>query len=224
MNPRMNPAERWLIAHRRHALGLAGALGGMLALCWVVIQTNGYFPGDESARSWLAHWHHTSAPIALYGKAFAALGDPVVACVSVAIAWLVVDRYVSPRHALLVFAAVGAVGVNAILKGIIGATPLQLSIRGPYASANFPSGHVTYATSLFGVLAWFALGAGKRKTFAVLVAAALAMGPARIIDKAHWPSDVLAGYALGLAWTILVLVLGGSWAAGLQRPERRRAL
>jgi membrane-associated phospholipid phosphatase len=35
--------------------------------------------------------------------------------------------------------------------------------------------------------------------------------------SAHWPSDVLAGYALGLAWTITLLVLGLPWAAGLRQ-------
>jgi membrane-associated phospholipid phosphatase len=40
------------------------------------------------------------------------------------------------------------------------------------------------------------------------------MGPCRVIDGAHWPSDVLAGYCLGLAWTIAVLVLGLPWASG----------
>jgi membrane-associated phospholipid phosphatase len=42
----------------------------------------------------------------------------------------------------------------------------------------------------------------------------LAMGLFRILDGAHWPSDVLPGYALGLAWTIAVLVIGLPWAAG----------
>jgi hypothetical protein len=40
----------------------------------------------------------------------------------------------------------------------------------------------------------------------------IGMGPFRILDGAHWPSDVLAGYALGAAWAILVLVVGTPWA------------
>jgi hypothetical protein len=47
----------------------------------------------------------------------------------------------------------------------------------------------------------------------------LGMGPFRILDGAHWPSDVLAGYALGLAWTIVVLVVGLPWAAGQKQTE-----
>jgi membrane-associated phospholipid phosphatase len=34
----------------------------------------------------------------------------------------------------------------------------------------------------------------------------------RILDGSHWPSDVLASYALGLAWTIAGLVIDLPWA------------
>jgi hypothetical protein len=47
----------------------------------------------------------------------------------------------------------------------------------------------------------------------------LAMGPLRILDGAHWPSDALAGYALGLAWTITMLVIELPWAAGQKQTE-----
>ena len=51
----------------------------------------------------------------------------------------------------------------------------------------------------------------------------LAMGPLRVLDGAHWPSDVLAGYALGLAWTITVLVSGLPLAAGQRQMENHPA-
>ena len=63
-----------------------------------------------------------------------------------------------------------------------------------------------------GTLAWFALARGQRGIFVVMLMLVIGMGPFRIVDGAHWPSDVLAGYALGLAWTIVVLVLGTPWA------------
>jgi membrane-associated phospholipid phosphatase len=60
----------------------------------------------------------------------------------------------------------------------------------------------------------------RRRQGALTLAAALAafvpMGPFRILDGAHWPSDVLAGYALVLVWTITVLAIGLPWAAGLR--------
>ncbi len=108
---------------------------------------------------------------------------------------------------------------NALLKAILGPTPLQIGLRGSFAPGNFPSGHVVYITSLCGLLGWFALARGHRATFLAMLLPILAMGPLRVIDGAHWPSDVLAGYALGLGWTIIVLVVGLPWAARQRHLE-----
>ncbi len=138
-----------------------------------------------------------------------------MAIATVALACVVVERRIGPRHAILLLVAVGAVGWSATIKTIVGPTSLQVLKAGPLASANFPSGHVVYATTLCGTLAWFALTRGRRDIFLVMLALVIGMGPFRIVDGAHWPSDVLAGYALGLSWTILVLALGIPWAAAL---------
>ena len=95
----------------------------------------------------------------------------------------------------------------------------ETRVRGAFASGNFPSGHVVYITSLCGLLGWFALARGHHATCAAMLLLILGMGPLRVIDGAHWPSDVLAGYALGLAWTIAVLVVGLPWAAGQKQTE-----
>jgi undecaprenyl-diphosphatase len=52
---------------------------------------------------------------------------------------------------------------------------------------------------------------------ALAVAMILLVGMARVILRAHWPSDVLAGIALGLA-----LAAAAGWLASAQRaPEIR---
>ena len=42
-------------------------------------------------------------------------------------------------------------------------------------------------------------------------------------DGRHWPSDVLAGYAFGLAWMIVVLVVGLPWAGAPAEDEPGRS-
>jgi len=210
-DPQATPLDRWLLAHRRQAIAVATVLALAVALCLAVIEVHGSFPLDSR----FIHWVERREPpslLRLPAAAFTALADPLVACVSVAIACVAVERLIGPRHAVLVLAAVAAVAVNAIVKTIVGPTPLQVLKEGPFASSNFPSGHVVYATALFGTLAWFALARGRRGVFAAMLALVIGMGPFRVIAGAHWPSDVLAGYALGLAWAIVVLVLGIRWA------------
>jgi len=218
MNSPLQPLDRRLLKHRRGALTLAVALAAFVPLCWIVIQLHGSFPGDSHFISRIRH-PHPGEPLAFCAHVFALLGNPIVAALSVAIAWVLIDDDLGPHYGALVLAAVGAVAINALLKAILGPTPLEMSVQGSFASGNFPSGHVVYITSLCGLLGWFALARGHHATFAAMLLLILAMGPFRIIDGAHWPSDVLAGYALGLAWTITVLAIGLPWAAGQKQTE-----
>jgi membrane-associated phospholipid phosphatase len=213
MNQGARPLDRWLLRHSSVALSLAEVLAGVVLVVWIVIQFRGAFPGDRHFVSWMLD-PHPAQPFAFLAHVFALLGHPIVAAVSVAIVWAVVDRRLGPRYGVLVFAAVGVVALNAILKLIFGPTPLQTKTFGPFAPSNFPSGHVVYATALCSLLGWLALARGNRLLFASMVVVIVCMGPCRVIDGAHWPSDVLAGYCLGLAWTIAVLVLGLPWASG----------
>jgi membrane-associated phospholipid phosphatase len=74
----------------------------------------------------------------------------------------------------------------------------------PSGSAlGFPSGHVTAAAAYFSLVAY--LMSQRLKDRAVLlwvvvwIPVAL-VGIARIVQRAHWPADVLGGVALGLAF------------------------
>ena len=75
----------------------------------------------------------------------------------------------------------------------------------PVGSAlGFPSGHAT-ATATFTVVAIYLverthLGpAGRRVLEVIPVLGTIAVGLARLVLGAHWPADVLAGFALGAA-------------------------
>jgi undecaprenyl-diphosphatase len=78
---------------------------------------------------------------------------------------------------------------------------------------GFPSGHAFSAFMLMGLLAYFLWPSlSSRFAKAALVTAEilglLLIGFSRVFEGDHYPSDVLAGYALGLAWiTIVVLAV-----------------
>jgi membrane-associated phospholipid phosphatase len=77
-------------------------------------------------------------------------------------------------------------------------------------SLSFPSGHSTAAAAFFGAVIFLA-GALPPRACALVRALAVLMivlvGLARVILRAHWPSDVLAGTALGLALAAAVGLL-----------------
>ena len=70
---------------------------------------------------------------------------------------------------------------------------------------SFPSGHVALALSVYGLLAyvWFERSRSvvERGLVVVLTLAwCLIVGAARVRLGTHWPSDVIGGAVLGLAW------------------------
>lgn len=125
------------------------------------------------------------------------------------------------RQALYAFiATVGLRFMDQLLKSIVEsprpaeAFGVQVDrIRDDY---GFPSGHVYSYVLFFGVMVVFASAYLPRRAVrpvqAVLLAAILLAGPARVYAGAHWPSDVVGGYLWG--GSALCLALGyGRWAA-----------
>jgi membrane-associated phospholipid phosphatase len=78
------------------------------------------------------------------------------------------------------------------------------------ASMGFPSGHATAAAAFFGAVIYLAgsLRPPARvavRTVSVVLIVLVAL--ARIVLRAHWPVDTLAGIALGLLLASLATML-----------------
>jgi undecaprenyl-diphosphatase len=114
----------------------------------------------------------------------------------------------------LALMAIAATGPD-VVKVVIGRS------RPDAASYGFPSGHATAAAAYFGALIYLA---GRLRPPAAVVVRALSVAMialvaiARIVLRAHWPSDVLGGVALGLALAAAAALASSSWAA----PGRAR--
>jgi membrane-associated phospholipid phosphatase len=82
-----------------------------------------------------------------------------------------------------------------------------------YTTLSFPSGHSSGIATLATVgllLAWPLLGPAARRLWAALaVLLVLLVGLTRMWLGVHFLSDVVAGWALGLGWTLLVGVVLG---------------
>jgi undecaprenyl-diphosphatase len=187
---------------RRRLITLAIALGlAVVALrAWVSLVSP--LPGDETTGRRLPS-QEVPTPLNELAQFFATVATPLVALATVAAAVWLVQAAWGRRRATGVAIAAGAVVVNSALKVLWGPTPLQAELH-PGAGGNYPSGHVTYATALFGYLAVLALERRQTRLAVVALALVLGMGPARIIDGSHVPSDVIGGYLLGAAWVIAV--------------------
>jgi len=100
-----------------------------------------------------------------------------------------------------------APSLESLLKPLIGRP------RPESPTFGFPSGHATAAAAYMAALAW---GAGdlrpraRRALRALAAVLILLVGLARVVLRAHWPSDVLGGIALGLACAGAAVLISAS--------------
>lgn len=107
---------------------------------------------------------------------------------------------------LLVFGSLSAEAVAQLLKILIH-RPRPEVFFGlvPTETYSFPSGHAFVPTVYFGILAGI-LAAGARWRAAVVVMATF-LGFSRVYLGYHYPSDVVAGWALAVVWLTLWAII-----------------
>lgn len=115
--------------------------------------------------------------------------------------------------ALLGTAFAGAAGLFEIIKPVVGRLrpAAALQVGGPNTDWAFPSGHTTQSVAFYGMLATIVITwmEPRRPVPVALVAALIAVlvGASRVYLGVHWLTDVLGGFALGLTWLAIVIVV-----------------
>ena len=112
------------------------------------------------------------------------------------------------------FVAWGTALIATVVKGFVQRPrPLPEEVRvviAPLGGSSFPSGHVLTYVGVYGFMAVVANGVIARPELrwpatAGLVGLVGLVGPSRIYQGHHWPTDVAASYTLGLAYLVVVL-------------------
>jgi undecaprenyl-diphosphatase len=119
----------------------------------------------------------------------------------------------------LVTAVVLVAPLTGALKAYFGRVRPDFAEGGArYESLSYPSGHSSGIATLVTValvLAWPLLAArARRLAMAAGVVAVVLVGLTRMWLGVHFLSDVVGGWALGVAWTLLTALLFGAFAEG----------
>jgi membrane-associated phospholipid phosphatase len=222
---------------RRHAgfaIGELLALLAAFALAVIVRRHPGPLPGDVGVALALQHLllpHHWLASLV---DAVSAINWPVPSAIVVAgvIGLLVaLRRWLAAAVALLTS---GLADASSYITNEIVRRPRPadhnlhiLHVIKTYYS--FPSGHVIHAVAFFGFVLFLTWQTRRPAPFlllwpvrAVLIALIVLMGPSRVLEGEHWPSDVLGGLLYGAFWLMLGLHVY-FWARHRRLRDRHRA-
>lgn len=148
--------------------------------------------------------------VTLFTEVGGPIGMPILAT-TLALTLAALHRAWMPIVITLV-AAAGALAMTLVGKGMVGRArpPLEYAVPPYEASPSFPSGHTLNATVLTTIVVYLVLlltTAAWQRVTAVVVGTlfVLAMGASRVFLGHHWLTDVLAAWAIGLAWALAVI-------------------
>lgn len=148
--------------------------------------------------------------VTAYTNVGGAIGMPIIA-VGIMIGLAAKRRSWTPVI-LMLTAGLGSLLMTIAGKRLFGRTrPDLLDAIPPYEySPSFPSGHSLNAIVIAGIVAYLIIlraKSAKARIITVIVASAFAatMGLSRVYLGHHWLTDVLAAWALGIAWLALVI-------------------
>lgn len=167
-------------------------------------------------------------PLALTFPIFSWIGDAKGAVLE-AVAFVVVVAVNRPAWRLAAAAALSGVWYVLLSHLILRPRPTTaqvLQVTEHPGASSFPSGHTIFIVTLTGVLMLclgqrFLPGWAKPIGWVLVVMTVVACGISRIDTGAHWPSDVLAGALIAIAWLSFVLSIH---AISGWRTERGRRL
>ena len=136
-------------------------------------------------------------------------GYPIlIVLIAAVVGYLVVVRKYGPALYVLLSVGVGT-ALSQLLKSVYDRSrPDLVDHLVTTHTASFPSGHATMSTVVYLTLAALLVRIVEQMrvrlyVLGVAVLLSVAVGLSRIYLGVHWPSDVAAGWALGVAWACL---------------------
>lgn len=194
----------------------AAALAALAAIAWAVFGSAGVAGADREALGWIRA-HTPAAALPCWG-AVSDLHRPrgIVAATALALALLLWRRERVVALWLLCVVAGGAALNDALKHAVQRARPGDAALSLVQTDFSFPSGHVANSTLLYGALALLFIGRVPSRTlrgllWLAVMAAVATVAASRLVLGAHYPSDVLAGAALAIAWLALCVVVWQRW-------------
>lgn len=206
--------------------GLGVTVGGIALFAWVAARVTGGRTQavDDAVLRWIGA--HRIGWVEALAVEVTFLGTATVVLVLAGVAGLFLVLLGRRTAAVLLgWSTAGAVVLNNVLKLAFDRPRPQLFDWGTHAhTTSFPSGHAMSSAAVYGTVAYLAARLARRRwaratIYACAVVVITLVCLSRLYLGVHYPSDVVAGALLGVAWA--AFCTAALEAAG--RLARRRA-
>lgn len=207
---------------------LAGCLWGFVELADQV-EEGGTRVFDEQVLLGLRHADDPALPLGpawlqIAARDLTALGSVTVLCVltTLVFGYLFLLRRYQLAGLVVVALGGGLLAMPLLKSGFDRPRPDLVPHMVEVYTQSFPSGHAMLSAIVYLTLGAMVAESQKERraaVFAIAVAILLTVliGTSRVYLAVHWPSDVLAGWAIGAAWAV-VCWLVAAWLERRRRP------
>lgn len=214
------------------ALWIVGVI--VLALVSMAAHHAGPFPGDTSVEEWIQQLKQPTLVRFINFSSDANWPKPAGAIAITVIVLLALARQVRAAISAAV-SGFGADFVNVTLNGLVqrprpyGTHIHAVAHLGLY---SYPSGHVSHVVAFYGFLIYLTIVAQRSRPalkalyWVVRIIGGyfiVFIGISRLLQGAHWPSDVLASYLIGSMMLVVGIALfhalGIVWARYKERRQ-----
>lgn len=138
----------------------------------------------------------------------------------------VVYLAMSGRRGTALFVAISVLGgeiLSTIFKAVFQRTRPAFIDSERVLSASFPSGHAALSAVVYLTLGTILAGSTEKLSLRIFyigtaIFLTIVVGISRLYLGVHYPTDVLAGWALGIAWALLMGVAYRVWE--IRHPQK----
>ena len=218
----MRRRDRWKLAALYLMVGLVAAGVILFLLAEFHAEIREPFLSQLDRQSMQAIHSHVSARLTAFMLFCTFIGSvKVFLPATLLLAGLLWWRHKRQDALLLLIAVAGAAALNFSLK--LHFRRLRPDVPWAFThehTFSFPSGHSLFAMVLYGVVTYLLLlrvrsGVGRSAMVVGALATVSAIGVSRVYLGVHYPTDVAAGYLVGLVW--LGAAIGSDWNLRRQR-------